>query len=94
MWKRWVGNNDDAGKHRLSLLVKTLMLRRTKKELSQFTTFNLPSKIIHTVEVELTKEERNAYIQLLQFSRFILIQHLKILYFYIGASKVIFYKLF
>ncbi|KAL5242997.1 hypothetical protein ACI65C_010407 [Semiaphis heraclei] len=25
VWKRWVGNNDDAGKHRLSLLVKTLI---------------------------------------------------------------------
>lgn len=71
VWKRWVGNNDNAGKHRQSLLVKSLMLRRTKKELSQFTSFNLPSKTIHTVEIELSKEERSAYIQLLQFSRFI-----------------------
>lgn len=69
VWKRWVGNNDDAGKHRLSLLVKTLMLRRTKTELTQFTTFNLPSKEIHTIEIELSKVERNAYEQLLKFSR-------------------------
>jgi len=69
VWKRWVGNNDDAGKHRLSLLVKTLMLRRTKSELTQFTTFNLPKKEINTIEIELSKEERNAYEKLLQFSR-------------------------
>jgi len=69
VWKRWVGNNDDAGKHRLSLLVKTLMLRRTKSELTQFTTFNLPKKEINTIEIELSKEERNVYEKLLQFSR-------------------------
>lgn len=69
VWKRWVGNNDDAGKHRLSLLVKTLMLRRTKTELTQFTTFNLPVKKIITIEIELSKEERNAYEKLLLFSR-------------------------
>jgi len=69
VWKRWVGNNDDAGKHRLSLLVKTLMLRRTKLELTQFTTFNLPTKEINTIEIELSKEERSAYEKLLQFSR-------------------------
>lgn len=69
VWKRWVGNNDDAGKHRLSLLVKTLMLRRTKSELTQFTTFNLPKKEINTIEIELSKEERRAYENLLKFSR-------------------------
>jgi len=69
VWKRWVGNNDDAGKQRLSLLVKTLMLRRTKTELTQFTTFNLPPKEIITIEIELSKEERNAYEKLLLFSR-------------------------
>ncbi|XP_016658667.1 putative uncharacterized protein DDB_G0282133 isoform X2 [Acyrthosiphon pisum] len=68
VWKRWVSNNDDAGKHRLSLLVKTLMLRRTKSELTQFTTFNLPKKEINTIEIELSKEERRAYEKLLQFS--------------------------
>lgn len=69
VWKRWVGNNDDAGKHRLSLLVKTLMLRRTKSELTQFTTFNLPKKEINTIDIELSEEERRAYENLLKFSR-------------------------
>ncbi|XP_025197346.1 MATH and LRR domain-containing protein PFE0570w-like [Melanaphis sacchari] len=68
IWKRWVGNNDNAGKHRLSLLVKTLMLRRTKQELSKYTTFKIPNKIVHEIEIELSKEERNAYEKLLQFS--------------------------
>ncbi|XP_025412191.1 transcription termination factor 2-like isoform X2 [Sipha flava] len=68
VWKRWVGNNDDAGKNRLSLLVKTLMLRRTKVELSEATTFKLPSKTVHTVKVELFKEEKEAYEKVLLFS--------------------------
>lgn len=50
-------------------MVKTLMLRRTKEELSQFTTFKLPTKNVQTIEIELSKEERNAYEKLLQFSR-------------------------
>lgn len=69
VWKRWVSNNDDVGKHSLSLLIKTLMLRRTKSKLTQFTTFNLPTKEMITIEIELSKEERNAYEKLLQFSR-------------------------
>lgn len=69
MWKQWVGKKDEGGKKRLSLLVKSLMLRRTKEELSQFTTFKLPSKDFHTVEIELSNYERNAYEKLLQFSR-------------------------
>ncbi|XP_060834139.1 metacaspase-2-like isoform X4 [Rhopalosiphum padi] len=68
VWKRWVGNNDDAGRHRLSLLVKTLMLRRTKQELSKYTTFKIPSKKVHEIEIELSKEERSAYEKVLQFS--------------------------
>lgn len=69
VWKRWVGNSDEAGKSRLSLIVKTLMLRRTKKELFEFTSFKLPPKDFHVIEIELTSEERNAYEQLIQFSR-------------------------
>ncbi|XP_026823254.1 ATP-dependent helicase ULS1-like [Rhopalosiphum maidis] len=68
VWKRWVCNNDDAGKHRLFLLVKTLMLRRTKRELSKYTTFKIPTKNVHEIEIELSKEERNAYEKVLQFS--------------------------
>ncbi|XP_050057922.1 transcription termination factor 2-like isoform X6 [Aphis gossypii] len=68
VWKRWVGNNDVAGQHRLSLIVRTLMLRRTKQELSKYTTFKIPTKTVHEIEIELSKEERNAYEKLLQFS--------------------------
>lgn len=45
------------------------MLRRTKSKLTQFTSFNLPTKEMITIEIELSKEERNAYEKLLQFSR-------------------------
>ncbi|KAE9527327.1 hypothetical protein AGLY_013025 [Aphis glycines] len=68
VWKRWVGNNDVAGQHRLSLIVRTLMLRRTKQELAKYTTFKIPTKTVHEIEIELSKEERNAYEKLLQFS--------------------------
>lgn len=68
VWKRWVGNNDDAGKNRLSLLIKALMLRRTKEQLKETTSFDLPSKTFHTIKIDLFKEEKEAYEKVLQFS--------------------------
>ncbi|XP_050057902.1 transcription termination factor 2-like isoform X2 [Aphis gossypii] len=68
VWKRWVGNNDDAGKNRLSLLIKALMLRRTKDQLKETTSFDLPPKTFHTIKVDLFKEEKEAYEKVLQFS--------------------------
>ncbi|XP_060839686.1 transcription termination factor 2 [Rhopalosiphum padi] len=68
VWKRWVGNNDDAGKNRLSLLVKALMLRRTKDELKETTSFDLPPKTFNIIKVDLFDEEKNAYEKVLQFS--------------------------
>ncbi|CAI6363749.1 unnamed protein product [Macrosiphum euphorbiae] len=68
VWKRWVGNNDEAGRNRLSLLTKALMLRRTKDQLQKTTKFVLPEKTFHTIKVELFKEEKEAYEKVLQFS--------------------------
>ncbi|XP_050544342.1 transcription termination factor 2-like isoform X3 [Daktulosphaira vitifoliae] len=68
IWKRWVDNNDEAGKHRLSLLANVLMLRRTKIELAKLTSFRIPCKSFHVVPVKLCKEEKEVYEQLLQFS--------------------------
>lgn len=50
------------------------MLRRTKAELSEATKFKLPSKTVHTVNVELFKEEKEAYEKVLLFSRFVKIE--------------------
>lgn len=47
------------------------MLRRTKAELTESTSFKLPSKTFHTVNVELFKEEKEAYEKVLLFSRFV-----------------------
>lgn len=47
------------------------MLRRTKAELSELTTFKLPVKTFQTVNIELFKEEKEAYEKVLQFSRFV-----------------------
>lgn len=52
------------------------MLRRTKKELFENISFKLPSKDHHVIEIELSSEERNAYEQLLQFSRLQLYNYL------------------
>lgn len=71
IWKRWVGNNDDAGRNRLALLTKTLMLRRTKDELSKSTQFQLPTKNFHIINVEFAKEEKEVYEKVLLFSRFV-----------------------
>lgn len=66
-----MGNQDEAGKNRLSLIVKTLMLRRTKNELSETNTFKLPPKNMLTLNIELFKEEKEAYEKVLLFSRFV-----------------------
>jgi len=47
------------------------MLRRTKAELSELTSFKLPAKIFHTIDIDLFKEEKEAYEKVLLFSRFI-----------------------
>lgn len=48
------------------------MLRRTKAELSESTSFKLPLKTTHNIKVELMKEEKEAYEKVLHFSRFVL----------------------
>jgi len=47
------------------------MLRRTKAELSETTSFKLPTKTFHIVNVELAKEEKEVYEKVLLFSRFV-----------------------
>lgn len=55
------------------------MLRRTKAELCELSSFKLPPKTFHTVNVELFKEEKDIYEKVLLFSRFesIIIYNLK-----------------
>lgn len=52
------------------------MLRRTKAELSKLSSFNLPSKTFHVINVELYKEEKEAYEKVLLFSRCVQNHHL------------------
>lgn len=58
------------------------MLRRTKAELSEGTTFKLPLKTVHTVKVELFEKEKEAYEKVLLFSRFVLFNRITMEYFY------------
>lgn len=46
------------------------MLRRTKDQLKETTSFKLPPKTFHTIKVDLFQEEKDAYEKVLLFSRF------------------------
>lgn len=47
------------------------MLRRTKAELSELTSFKLPTKTFYTIDIEFSKEEKEVYEKVLLFSRFV-----------------------
>jgi len=47
------------------------MLRRTKDELKETTSFDLPPKTFNIIKVDLFDEEKNAYEKVLQFSRLV-----------------------
>ncbi|XP_014225120.1 transcription termination factor 2 isoform X1 [Trichogramma pretiosum] len=77
VWKRWVDNKNDAGKQRLIMLMKSLMLRRTKQELqSKGALDSLPDKNIEIVEITMDKDETLAYQKILLFSQNLFAQFL------------------
>ncbi|XP_014213023.1 transcription termination factor 2-like [Copidosoma floridanum] len=77
VWKRWVENKNDAGKQRLITLMKTLMLRRTKKELmAKGALESLPEKFFETIEIEMDRDENLVYQKILMFSQNLFAQFL------------------
>ncbi|XP_052869733.1 transcription termination factor 2 [Anopheles cruzii] len=76
-WKRWVDNKKADGTMRLNTIMKSIMLRRTKKQLQERGTLNsLPSKSIELIEVELEKDEMNVYQKVLLYSTTLFAQFL------------------
>lgn len=76
-WKRWIDNKSAGGQERLNLLVKSIMLRRTKAQLQLNGKLNsLPSKEIRLVEIKLDTEEMNVYQKVMSYSRTLFAQFL------------------
>ncbi|XP_054258870.1 transcription termination factor 2 [Macrosteles quadrilineatus] len=70
VWKTWVDNRDAAGGQRLNTIIKSIMLRRTKKGLQEVGELkSLPEKKLNTVMIVMDKEEKIIYEKLLYFSK-------------------------
>lgn len=79
-WKLQVSNNSAQGMLRLGLLVKVLVLRRTKDQIDQSTgkkIVELPEKQVVEHSLSLTQQEREVYDRVFTFSRSTLIQYMK-----------------
>ncbi|XP_053668446.1 transcription termination factor 2 [Anopheles marshallii] len=76
-WKRWIDNKTAGGAMRLNTIMKSIMLRRTKKELQERGALtSLPSKTVEVIEVELEKDEMNVYQKVLMYSKHLFAQFL------------------
>ncbi|XP_076648059.1 pre-mRNA processing factor 6 [Halictus rubicundus] len=77
VWKRWVDNKNAAGRQRLTTVMKTLMLRRTKQDLQAKGDLEcLPDKCIEEVLVKLDPQEQLVYEKVLVYSRTLFAQFL------------------
>ncbi|XP_043651643.1 transcription termination factor 2 [Drosophila teissieri] len=76
-WKKWIDNKSAGGQNRLNLLMKSLMLRRTKAQLQSDGKLNsLPNKELRLIEISLDKEEMNVYQTVMTYSRTLFAQFL------------------
>lgn len=76
-WKRWIDNKSAGGQERLNLLVKSIMLRRTKAQLQLNGKLNsLPKKEVRIVEISLDTDEMNVYQKVMSYSRTLFAQFL------------------
>uniref|UniRef100_A0A182MMQ1 Transcription termination factor 2 n=1 Tax=Anopheles culicifacies TaxID=139723 RepID=A0A182MMQ1_9DIPT len=76
-WKRWIDNKTAGGAMRLNTIMKSIMLRRTKKELQERGALtSLPAKTVEVIEVELEKDEMNVYQKVLMYSKHLFAQFL------------------
>ncbi|XP_070072159.1 transcription termination factor 2 isoform X2 [Drosophila takahashii] len=76
-WKKWIDNKSAGGQNRLNLLMKSLMLRRTKAQLqSDGKLNNLPNKELRLMEIKLGTEEMNVYQTVMTYSKTLFAQFL------------------
>lgn len=77
VWRKWVDNRDAAGSQRLNTLIKSLMLRRTKKDLQgKGSLQTLKDKSELLIYVKLDDDELKVYKKMLDFSKTLLGQYL------------------
>ncbi|KAG8223222.1 hypothetical protein J437_LFUL003573 [Ladona fulva] len=66
VWCRWIDNKTVAGTQRMNMLMKSLMLRRTKDQLiSKGSLISLPTRNEHCVVLDLDDLEQSVYDQIL-----------------------------
>lgn len=76
-WNTWIEQKSGGGQERLNLLMKTLMLRRTKAQLQLDGKLNsLPKKEIRLIEMSLDTDEMNVYQRVMAYSRSLFAQFL------------------
>ncbi|XP_022229879.2 transcription termination factor 2 [Drosophila obscura] len=76
-WKKWIDNKSAGGQNRLNLLMKSIMLRRTKAQLQLEGKLNsLPGKELRLIEISLDKDEMNVYQTVMTYSRTLFAQFL------------------
>ncbi|XP_016938182.4 transcription termination factor 2 [Drosophila suzukii] len=76
-WKKWIDNKSAGGQNRLNLLMKSLMLRRTKAQLQLDGKLNnLPNKELRLMEISLGIEEMNVYQTVMTYSKTLFAQFL------------------
>ncbi|KAK7079763.1 transcription termination factor, RNA polymerase II [Halocaridina rubra] len=78
-WKLQVSNNSAQGMRRLNLIVKALMLRRTKDQVDEHTgntLIDLPEKKIVEHTLSLSQEEREVYDRIFTMSRAAMTQYM------------------
>ncbi|XP_059607981.1 transcription termination factor 2-like [Phlebotomus argentipes] len=78
-WNSCIGNKEmtKSGYARVHTLVNLLLLRRTKQQLQERGILEkLPTKMVKTVEVQLTPDERSLYAKLLLYSQALFSQYM------------------
>ncbi|XP_034114594.1 transcription termination factor 2-like [Drosophila albomicans] len=76
-WKTWIESKNSGGEERLNLLMKSLMLRRTKAQLQLDGKLNnLPKKEVRLIEMSLDTDEMNVYQRVMTYSRSLFAQFL------------------
>lgn len=77
-FQKWINPNTEAGMSRLHNILKPLLLRRTKAELQiKGELQELPNKVIHIVDIELTPDEASVYTKILAYSQNLFAQYME-----------------
>lgn len=77
VWRRWIANKNSGGQNRLSAVISSLLLRRTKADLQAAGVLKcLPERKWELITVNLDKQEMDVYHKVLVFSRTLFAQFL------------------